>query len=60
MSSEQADSQQEERAAFWKWWNETGYTALLQPDGPLMLEVWLAGVAWARAEDRSMHDTPEV
>jgi hypothetical protein len=58
--SDQVDTQQEEKEAFWKWWNETGHTALLKPDGPLMLDVWLAGIEWARAEERSMHDTPEV
>jgi len=33
----------EEEQAFLDWWNETDHTAILNPDGPLMLDVWLAG-----------------
>jgi hypothetical protein len=58
MSAEQTDSHREERAAFWKWWNKDGYKTV-DLDGPLM-SIWLAGIEWARAEERSMHDTPEV
>jgi hypothetical protein len=58
--SDDVDLQKEERQAFWIWWQRAGHTELLKSDGPLMLEAWLAGIEWARANERSMHDTPEV
>jgi hypothetical protein len=56
MNDEQTDPQQEEKAAYWEWWNKTGRTLV----NATPMDVWLAGIAWARAEERSMYDTPEV
>jgi hypothetical protein len=50
----------EEEQAFLDWWNETDHTAILNPDGPLMWDVWLAGIEWERKRLKSFHDTPEV
>ena len=50
----------EEEQAFLDWWNETDHTAILKPDGPLMLDVWRAGIEWERKQQKSFHDTPEV